>query len=203
MSYEMELENERERSRWFFRGMIFLAFLLVISVIGNVTLPRFTEVYVPPDLRMGATIKPGEVPEPNIFAFAQLIHQQVKTWHRDGASDYINNINALTYYLTPDFKADLERDFQKRMTKRELSGRVRSNSLTSGMQYSDKRVKWIGNNRWVVYLDMHVIESIDSQPVRNVVIRYPIYVVKDDIDPVKNQWGLRLDGYQSRPRRLR
>lgn len=41
-----------------------------------------------------------------------------------------------------------------------------------------------------------------DNPVKRVLVRYPLHVVRYDVDPEVNQWGLALDCYTGVPQRL-
>ena len=46
---------------------------------------------------------------------------------------------------------------------------------------------------WKTWLDVNVTESINGHPVKDVMLRYPMRVVRFDVDKEVNPWGLALD----------
>jgi len=54
-----------------------------------------------------------------------------------------------------------------------------------------------------VWLDFNIQEFVRGMEVKNIKIRYPIRVVRFNVDPERNPWGLALDGFGGDgPRRL-
>ncbi|MNY70205.1 hypothetical protein D3C86_2082890 [compost metagenome] len=74
-----------------------------------------------------------------------------------------------------------------------------------GRGYSDDpdlRVKQLDVHSWLVKLDLNADEYYAAEPVKRVVVRYPLRVVRFDVDPEHNKWGLALDCYEGTPQKL-
>ncbi|MDH4846051.1 TIGR03746 family integrating conjugative element protein, partial [Pseudomonas sp. BN605] len=162
-------------------------------------------IHVPPDLRSGSTRKWWDVPPENIYAFALYIFGQLNRWPTDGEVDYHRAIFALQPYLTPACKTFFDGDFEYRKAAGELRGRVRGVYEVLGRGYSDDpdlRVKQLDRHSWLVKLDLNADEYYAAEPVKRVVVRYPLRVVRFDVDPEHNKWGLALDCYEGTPQKL-
>ena len=181
-------------------GLLFLA--LYGTVIGWQRADAEQSLHIPPDLRSGAVVKKGDVPPANAYAFAHYIFQQLNRWAEEGSRDYGKNIFRLAAYLTPRFRAQLEADLDLRGKNGELASRTRGTLELPGAGYEERRVDIQGNGAWVVWLDLQILEWVRGLQVKDTVVRYPLRVVRYDVDREKNPWGLALDGYAEEPRRL-
>jgi len=91
--YRYAIDNVRShlRSLWV---VIAIQFVIILGLwFGWSQAPKHLTVHVPPDLRSGATLSVGEVPEANVYAFAFYIFQQLNRWSEDGAKDCITLSN--------------------------------------------------------------------------------------------------------------
>lgn len=157
--------------------------------------PKKLTVHIPPDLRQGSEQTPNEVPPPNVYTFASYIFQQLNFWEDDGATEYGNNIFKLQHYLTPAYKDYLESDFQRRTKRGETIERRRTVSELPAASYSPERVRILSDGSWIVYLDYETAEYINGQQVKRASVRWPLRVVRYDVNREKNPWGLALDGF--------
>lgn len=182
-----------------------LMVLALVFAFGWWTAPRNLTIHVPPDLRSGSVRKWWEVPPESVYAFVFYVFQAVNRWPQDGETDYPRNIHALSAYLTPACKAFLERDFEFRRDAGELRQRVRGIYEIPGRGYADdpaERVKVISDRDWLVTLDLTADEYYGAEQVKRALVRYSIKVVRSDIDPKSNPFGLALDCYSSAPQKL-
>ncbi len=167
--------------------------------------PKNLTIHNPPDLRSGSTRKWWEVPPESVYTFSFYIFQQLNRWPTDGERDYPRILHKLSAYLTPSCKAELETDYQKRQTASELRSRTRSVFEIPERGYGDNpelRVQVVGRDKWLVTLDLATEEFYGSERVKQAFVRYPLNVVRQDIDPEKNPFGLALDCYDSPPQRI-
>jgi len=167
--------------------------------------PRNLTINLPPDLRSGSTRKWWEVAPESVYTFGFYIFQQLNRWPIDGEKNYPRAIQKLSAYLTPRCQSQLEGDAQKRQTAGELRGRTRGVFEMPDRGYSDdpeQRVKVLGRDNWVVNLDLVTEEFYGSERVKQAFVRYPLQVVRWDVDPEKNPFGLALDCYDSAPQRI-
>jgi integrating conjugative element protein (TIGR03746 family) len=143
-------------------------------------------------------------PPENVYAFALYIFGQLNRWPSDGEQDYRRAIYGLQSYLTPACKAFLDGDYEYRKAAGELRQRVRGVYEILGRGYSEDpelRVKQLDRDSWLVKLDLNADEYYAAEPVKRVVVRYPLRVVRFDLDPERNKWGLALDCYQGTPQK--
>ncbi len=119
---------------------------------------------------------------------------QLNRWPSDGEQDYRRAIYGLQAYLTPACKIFLDGDYEYRKAAGELRQRVRGVYEVLGRGYSEDpalRVKQLDRDSWLVQLDLNADEYYAAEPVKRVVVRYPLRVVRFDLDPERNKWGWR------------
>ncbi|MEA1889933.1 MAG: TIGR03746 family integrating conjugative element protein [Pseudomonadota bacterium] len=201
--YRYAIDNVRAhlRSLWVIIG---IQVVIILALwFGWSQAPKQLTVHVPPDLRSGATLAVGEVPEANVYAFAFYIFQQLNRWSEDGAKDYGMAIFRVSPYLTPRYRADLIADMELKGKQGELAYRVRGMHEISGHGFEERRVDVLAPGIWVVWLDLDLFESVKGMTIKKTAIRYPLRVVSLSVDPESNPWGLALDGFASNgPHRL-
>lgn len=181
-------------------------FILVLGMgVGWWTAPRDMTIHVPPDLRSGSTRKWWEVPPESVYAFTFYIFQQLNRWPTDGEEDYSRNLQSLTAYLTPECRAFLQGDYDQRRRSGELRKRIRGLYEIPGRGFGDDpeaRVKVVSDRDWIVTLDVNADEYYGAEQVKRALVRYPIKVVRLDVDPELNPFGLALDCYDGAPQRI-
>ena len=183
---------------------------LIVALVGlNVFLaygwyraPTELIVRQPPDLRSGSTRKATDVPPESVYAFAFYVFQQLNHWAVDGEADYPKRLHSFAAYLTPEFAAVLKDDFEEKRARRELQGRVRSVQEVPGRVYEASRVVVKSPESWIVYLDLEIIETYRGETIKNTAVHYPLRVVRYDVDPERNPFGLALAGFAATPQRL-
>lgn len=141
-------------------------------------------------------------PPGSVYAFTFYIFQQLNRWPTNGDVDYARNLQALNAYLTPGCHAQLEQDYRSRRDAGELRDRVRGIYEIPGRGFNHKRVTVIDRDNWQVTLDLTVDEYYRSEPVKRALVRYPISIVRYDVDAETNPWGLAIDCYFTSPQRL-
>jgi integrating conjugative element protein (TIGR03746 family) len=179
--------------------------LATLLALGWWNAPRDLTIHVPPDLRSGSIRKWWDVPPESVYAFTFYVFQQLNRWPTNGEEDYARNIHALSAYLTPGCRAFLEQDFATRRDRGELRQRVRGVYEIPGRGYGDapaERVKVISTDDWLVTLDLAADEYYGTEQVKRALVRFPIKVVRSDVDPQKNPFGLALDCYSRPPERI-
>ena len=184
-----------------------IALLIVVLLMGAGwwNAPRDLTIHVPPDLRSGSTRKWWDVPPESVYAFTFYIFQQLNRWPADGEEDYSLNIQSLSAYLTPGCRSFLQADYEQRRRLGELRKRVRGLYEIPGRGYGDDpdmRVKVVSNRDWIVTLDVNADEYHGTEQVKRALVRYPIKVVRQDLDPELNPFGLALDCYDGAPQRI-
>ncbi len=184
-----------------------IAILLITLFMGFGWLraPKNLTIHVPPDLRSGSTRLWWDIPPESVYTFGFYIFQQLNRWPTDGEIDYSRNIYALSAYLTPSCHAYLKDEYRMRYDTGELRKRVRGIYEIPGRGYGDnptERVKQLSRDEWLVTLDIAADEYFGAEQVKRALVRYPLKVVRMDIDPEKNPFGLGLDCYSGTPQRI-
>ncbi|CAJ0723219.1 PFL_4703 family integrating conjugative element protein [Ralstonia pickettii] len=182
-----------------------LFFVALLLGLGWWSAPRSLTIHVPPDLRSGSTRKWWDVPPESVYAFSFYIWQQAQRWPTNGEEDYPRNLRALGAYLTPSCRAFLQQDFEFRRGNGELRQRVRGIYEIPGRGYGDDpsaRVRTVSVNNWIVTLDVSADEYLGSEQVKRALVRYALKVVRSDVDPERNPFGLALDCYAHAPERI-
>ena len=201
--YRHEIDNVRAHLRSLWAVIALQAVVILALWFGWSQAPKHLTVHLPPDLRSGAAQAADHVPEANVYAFAFYIFQQINRWASDGAEDYGQAIFRVSPYLSARYRAELITDMELKGKRGELAYRVRGVQEVPGHGFGEARVDVLGAGTWVVWLDLELSESVKGMTVKKTHIRYPIRVVRLDIDPETNPWGLALDGFEAPgPRRL-
>ncbi len=193
--YRHEIDNARAHIISLWLVIMLLAGALAYAFHGWSAAPEDITVHVPPDLSAGASLSLGEIPKPNLYAFGFYMWQQLNRWPKDGAEDYAKNLYRFAAYITPSFRADLLRDMNRRGRQGELSSRVRALFEDPDAMYEEGRVQPVADGVWIVTLDTIIEESVSGMEVKRTRIRYPLRVVRYDVDRERNPWGLALDGF--------
>lgn len=198
--------NALRSDRFHIQSLRIVIFLMamVCGVLGYgwYSAPKHLTIHNPPDLRSGSTRAWWEIPTPTVYGFAFYIFQQLNRWPQDGEKDYKRNIELLSPYLTPKCTQFLLKDYTQRYSLGELRDRVRGVYEIPGRGFSQERVKINSQDDWQVTLDLSTDEYYLDNPVKRVLVRYPLHIVRYDVDPEVNQWGLALDCYTGVPQRL-
>ena len=187
--------------------------ILLVAAVGGLgmyfahALPKRLDLHVAPDMKAGDTVRFADgqapVPDVNVYGFAYYIWQQINRWQTDGSKDYGQQIFRFQSYITPSCRDQLQADMQNRHQAGELRNRTRQMTEIPGLSYAANRVIADGGAAWTVLLDMQLMEAFRGQPVKDAFIRYPIRVVRYDVDRERNPWRLAIDCYGShRPERL-
>lgn len=178
-----------------------MAIGMIYSIHGWSNSPKHLKIDIPPDLRSGSTRGIGERHPFNVYAFGYYIFQQLNNWPVEGLKDYKRRIDTLSCYVTPRFKGDLERDYEQRLKRHELT-RTRALQEMPERPYDEKRVYTESADSWVSFYDVNIKESFRSEIVKDIFVRYPVRIVRWDVDPECNLWGLAIDGFYRPPKRL-
>lgn len=184
-----------------------IACICLTAVCGMVSYgwyssPKSMTIHIPPDLRAGSTRPWYDIPEGNIYAFTYYIFQQLNAWSNNGENDYLAQIQRLKPYLTPHCQTYLEEDYKLRKSRNELEDRTRSISEIPGRGFDHSRVKKLSNDSWEVLLDVSVNEYYNNELVKKVLTRFDINTVSYDVNQELNPWGMALNCYMSKPKRI-
>lgn len=179
-----------------------LFIIVLVLSLGWLSAPSRLTVHIPPDLRAGSLRPWWEVPPPNVYSFAYYIFQQLNAWPKNGEVDYPAKIHALSPYLTAHCQALLTEEARQRTQTGELTDRVRVVYEIPGRGFKPESVTVQSQDRWVARLDLVADEYYHTEPVKRVLVRYPIRVLRADGDAERNPFGLQLDCYDGVPQRL-
>ena len=197
-----KMENDKALIQALWRMIAVLVGVIGLLGIGWMSAPSRLTVYVPPDVSNGATVKPNVIPAGVIYAFAFEIFTALNTWSTAGDVDYAAAINTYRYYFTPHFQAMLMADEKARAADGSLS-RTRLMTGYSGMGYTDGSVRVIGKNMWEVDMRLQLVESVSGETVKNIVLDYPLRIVRTHEASGLNPWGLAIDGFVRQPTRTK
>lgn len=211
MAYQKGRDNLLAVIRTLIVGLIFMTavagYLLIES--KNQLKRSFVDI---PSYTLGGkaeTVALNTMHKTTVYSFAQMVFQNLNHWSYDGEKEYEKNIRANEQMLTPEYRAFLRRDVERRKGNKnssELRSRTRSiRPITSG--WDEDRVKVVATRNgkpsaWVVLLDVELIEKIKGETIKHLYLRYPLRVALYDIDRDSNPWLLALDGYQEEPSKI-
>lgn len=157
---------------------------------------------IPPDLRQGAVMRANDIAPATVFSFSYYILQQLNNWPEAGEKDFPERIYYLQAFLTPGFRETLKAELERKTRDGELRRRVRKIQEVYGRGYEEDRVRIDGNGSWTLWIDIEISETIMGKPVKSVYVQYPLRIVRYDVDPESNPWGLAIDAYASDPIKL-
>ncbi|MYB34477.1 MAG: TIGR03746 family integrating conjugative element protein [Gammaproteobacteria bacterium] len=184
---------------------IILGAVCIALAVGLAQSREWITVYIPPDTARGSLQTAGTPGPATVYGFAGQVLQILNHWPVDGEADYAAAIKSQTPYLTPGFRRQLQEDYDRlrnRSGLNELRGRARALHPAAGRLYGPERVERLGGGVWGVEIEFRLVESIEASPIKDLVIRYAVRVVRADVNPEGNRWGLQLDGWIRDPVRI-
>ncbi len=210
MAYRNENENLKVRIKYLH---VFIGLLVLIvggMGIGWDRARKDAVLHLPPNLEEAGLVKINQPERIHIYAFATRILQVINHWQSDGSTDYGKAIDSVRPYLTPRCYAELKYDQEQRLVNPvdgvgtpvdELTGRVRSMQPLLAADktkiFDDAKVTVHSPGEWTAVLDMHIEEQVKGMLVKSVNVRYPVRVIRYDVDLNANPWGLALDCYDA------
>jgi len=193
LNFKSDIENEKQKVRLLSR-IVFLSFLvMIIQTISLAGIQKDFTIHIPPDLRSGITKNIKDIDEYNVYLFAQYLLQQLNNWETNGAVDFPNQVNKLSAFLTPSYQQTLKSHIIENLNG-ELRNRVRLFKPISGSSFDENDVEVVGDS-WIIWLDVNIVETVHGLPVKTMMLRYPIKVVRYDTNREGNPWQLALDGH--------
>ncbi|WP_318441610.1 PFL_4703 family integrating conjugative element protein [Photobacterium leiognathi] len=195
-------DETRDHIKTLRMGGIGLAALFCITTYGLYRVPDTILLYQTPNLESGSTRTINEVPAYSVYSFGLYVMQQIFNTN-DISSGLEKNVIAYGNYLSPEFaetlKTQIKLELKKAIATRDVSQEVRE---MEGARFDDQKVFQLSPNKWVVYLDLQIVNRVNSQKTKDIAARFPIVVEKADFDPAKNPTGLRITGYYGEPTRI-
>jgi integrating conjugative element protein (TIGR03746 family) len=198
-----ELDFEIFKKKMWRGFTFFLGVLLLIGTQVHQSRIQEIDVHIPPELGNSVVQKAGHIPKPNVYLFTSNILQALNNWTENGEQDFLQNIEAYQHYLTPSFKEQLVKLYEKKRNKGELSERIRGVQEIFGHEYDDSRVQSLASNVWRVNVDLKIREWLQGMKVKEVDLAFPLRVVRYDINRQLNPWGMALDGFIELPRKIK
>lgn len=205
MSYRKKVDAQYAHIVSLRIALSLMAVVCLALAYGWWSAPRELTVHVPPDLRSGSTRKWWDIPQESVYAFGLYIFQQMNRWPTDGETDYQDNIYRLDAYLTSSCKAYLQKDYELRRNAGELRKRERGVHEIPGRGVDDSQEQHViqhSINDWTVNLDITADEYYGGERVKRALARYPLLIIRSDVDPEKNPFGLQWDCYDGSPQRI-
>jgi len=203
MSFKNEKANLHATIRYFVLLNVAMAAALVFSLSFNFKLYQGLAITVPPDLRTGALIKPGEKQPEDVFAFTATVFQAVQNWRTNGFEDYPRNIENTAPFITNDFRNTLLRDFERKRSEGELQGIARQLALPAEYMFGSNTIEVINSNEWLVKIPMEVKEYVDGQLVKDIEVLYSLIVRRVRTDVTRNAHQIAIDRFYEPPIRTK
>ncbi len=198
--YDNLLSGKDQTIKAYRIGLFITLGLAILMGAGWMRSPSEIKIHIPPDLSNGAIMSIDEIGKGNVYAFTLYIWQQLNRWEKDGVTDYEDKIFMLKNYMTPQCYQDRLEDFALKKSRHELDRRERSVWEIPGRSFDRQRVLVESSGTWVVYLDMHINETMMGEVIKDRYVNYPIRVVRYNVDPETNAWGLAIDCFADKPR---
>ena len=160
-------------------------------------------IYVTPTLQAeGGYTTANVISDELLFGFAFRTFTELNTWGgTEDTDEYKRQIEKNRYFLTPAYYEQLMNDFNEKKSKGELA-RLRILSGYHGQDFQSVDIKKINPNTWEVDLTLRLEERVGNTAVKDVLIRYPLKVVRSNLSPDMNPYGLAIDGFVSEPERV-
>lgn len=180
-----------------------LCLTLVASVGLNFVLFQGLSISIPPDLRTGALVKPGDKQPENVFAFTTSVFMSLNSWGENGQKDYPNNIKKLLPFITPNFRNELVDDMKKKDKAGELQGITRQLSLPAEYVFDTDTITIVNSNEWIVKLPLEIKEYVDGQLIKDIEVLYSFTVKRMRTNVAKNAEQIGIDSFYQPPIRTK
>ena len=203
MKFKGENANFHSTIRYHIILNIVLCLALVGSVGLNYSLFRGLSISIPPDLRAGALVKPGEKQPENVFAFTSNVFMSLNSWGENGQKDYPDNIKKLLAFITPNFRNELVDDMSKKNKAGELQGITRQLSLPAEYVFDRDTVTVINSNLWIVKLPLEIKEYVDGRLVKDIEVLYSFSVKRMRTNVAENAEQIGIDSFYQPPIRTK
>ena len=179
-----------------------LTAIVGVGLYGLYQMPSEILLYQTPNLETGSTRHITDVPAYSVYGFGLYVMQQVyNTSNLDGGIE--RNIKAYGNYLSPEFQQQLivqdKIDKKNAIAVQDVSQEVRE---MEGVRFDKDHVFQLTPSKWVVYLDLQIVDRFNGEKVKDAFMRYPVVVEKADFNPSVNPTGLRLTGFYQTPFRI-
>lgn len=194
-------ENEKQIR---YRDQLIAGLFIVIAllIMGWMKVQSDISLHYPPDLRSGATMKVGEIPDYEVFAFVGNVFTYLNTWNEDGQYDYLANRKRLRAFFTLRYRKQIKEDISKLMDLGELQGRTRTIQPLSNDFYKQENVEIKNGSTWVVRREYRIKEHLNGTLMKDVAMKFAIRVVVHPVPHEANPWQIAIDGFEEEPTRI-
>ena len=182
--------------QWVMMGVLIM--LILVCAYGWHTSPKSLRIFVPPNLSKGVFLQADEVPDTTVAAFTYQIFTASQTWLKSGDTEAVKNITAYRAYFTARFFQMLIQE----TAQRAKNGALDRQRMLSSVPGSSPTVTYEGKGVWHVNWQLHLVETVAGQVVKDVIMDYPFVVVQFKTSIQVNPWGLAIEGYYQQPVRL-
>lgn len=187
---------------------VFIGVLLVIiglfwsSLMGIKGALRHQRLYLTPaNVLQGGYYKTNTVSPAFVYGFAYQMLVAVNTWSTDARVDYPKAITTYRYYLTPEYRTQLQNDFHQKSASGDLLDSVQTLAPFNGMGFRNgAQVKQVSQDSWVVDMKLRVTRYKDQAILMDALYDYKVRVVRSAQSLSFNPWGLALAGLVSKTR---
>ena len=165
---------------------------------------RTQKIYITPNIiQAGGFDDANTVPKEILYNFAFSKFTELNTWRgNEKKSDYQDAFQTNRYFVTASYYQELLKDFEQKRNSGELN-RLRVLSGYHGEDFANTDVVPLGNNAWQVNLVLRLEERLGDTVVKDVLIAYPVKIVKTQVSYQLNPYGLAIDGFSASPKRLK
>jgi len=190
------IDSQRSHIASLYVVIVALVCICFYAMVGWKKAPEDLRIHLPPDMRSGAVVKAGEIHAANVYSYVNATMRALYRWEENGEVDFGVRIKELEYRFTQEYKEQLLSEMDAKHKRGELRNRSRYVLERSGFEtYKPDFVKPLSNDSWLVWLDLEIVERTGSMEAKRTTVRYPFKVVRLNISPEKNIWGLAIDGY--------
>ncbi|WP_314909460.1 DUF2895 family protein [Cardiobacterium hominis] len=186
--------KERERETRVLYRIISVQFLIMIFIgVGLWRIPRQFTTYTAPDISKAFVQRIGEVPAHAIHDFARALWETVNYCSKDCGEEYPKSLQSYGSYFSARCLSQLQEHYDK--NRNLYTFRTRRLLPTDNTFFSPDNVRQVSNDSWLVYIDYNFKEEVYNAPTRDILIRYPLKIIKSSRPLAINPIGLEVDCY--------
>ena len=189
------------------RHLILLNVVLGGALIATVGLAyqlyQGLAISIPPDLKAGAMVRPGEQSPEDVFAFTTTVFLALQHWRQNGTKDYPANIERLRPFMTERFRNLLKADLRKKDSLGELEGIERTLALPAEYVFDSETVTVVNNHQWIVKVPFEVKEYVKGTLIKDVEVLYSFVITRLRININQNAHQIGLDRFYEVPIRTK
>ncbi len=199
MSQSAKLDEQRLDTIKFQRNVILVMGLgIVVAIVGVILSFNARHIWVSPDLTAGQMIKANGPYRAYPYAFTYRLFDTVWTWREDAAKEFPRMLRAVEPYMGASVRRRLLEEFESLKSRGVHKERQRQIKEIIPADPS-KMVQPISGERFVVYVDMEIIDSYKGSIVAWKRKRFAFIVDVDTSDMDNNKYGLKVMEYYHEP----